>query len=173
MAKNPNRSPMRAHYAAFRREPIRSRKLLDSARDQPCTMQVPGVCNHDPSTTVSAHIHDETFGFGVKADDLSSVHACMACHNWLDRGEHLGKVDPADVLRIILRAMQRTLRNRIERGFIRIDLDPERKAAEKKTPPRKPKDLRTKIPVGKPLQSRSNWPTGRKLQSGPVGKAKL
>lgn len=149
----------------FKREPIRSRKLLDSAKGQPCTLEVPGVCNRDPATVVSCHVRDESFGMGVKADDQSSFHGCSACHAFWDTGSFIGRISEADMLRLVLRAIQRTTRNRIERGFMRIDLDQPKPFAERKTPPRKPKDLRTKIPVGKPLESRTDWPKGRKLES--------
>jgi hypothetical protein len=151
----------------FRREPIRSRKLLDSARGAQCTMQVPGVCNHDPSTVVSAHIHDETFGFGEKADDSSTVFACHACHAWLDQGLWLGKMSEAEVLRIVLRAMQRTMRARILGDVMKVELDKPKPFAERKTKPRKPTDLRAKVSPGRPLQSASNWPPkgSRKIPS--------
>lgn len=152
--------------ANFRREPIRSQRLLDSARDQPCTMEVPRVCNRDPSTTVSAHIHDETFGFAIKADDCSSVHACAACHTWLDQGQYLGKMSIEQVLRIVIRALQRTLRNRIERGFIVITgyRDPKPKS-RKPTSARKSKDQRANVPAGRKLQGGAKLPRGRKLQT--------
>ena len=155
----------------FRREPIRSRHLLDSAAGQPCTLEVPGVCNHDPSTVVSCHVHDETFGFGEKADDCSTFHGCYACHAWLDQGQWIGKMDEAAVLRLVLRAIQRTMRNRILRGVMAVKLDKPKPIAERKTPPRKPKEMRAKVGPSRPLEGRSNWPPkgSRKIQ----GRAKL
>lgn len=41
---------------------ITSAKLRNSAKGQVCTFQIPSVCNCDPSTTVLAHIRDETKG---------------------------------------------------------------------------------------------------------------
>lgn len=128
-------------------EPIRSRKLLDSARGQPCTLEFVGVCSHDPETTVSAHIHDEQFGKGQKADDTSTVHACDRCHMFLDWG-WVGKISLELRHWHIIRAMQRTLRNRIERGLVVVPLDPERLSHDKPVKPRKPKAQR------KPIQSR-------------------
>lgn len=146
----------------FRREPIRSRKLLDSAKGQPCTLCVPGVCNRDPATTVSCHVHDESFGMGVKADDQSTFHGCYACHVFWDTGAWIGVIPEAEMLRMIVRALLRTLRNRIERGFVRIDED--KPSAPKAPKSRKPKELRTPVPSGRPLQSSSDWPKGRKLE---------
>lgn len=154
----------------FRREPIRSRKLLDSASGSPCTLQVPGVCNHDWSTTVSAHLHDETFGFGEKADDCSSAHLCSACHAWLDQGRWLGRMSESDMLRLVLRALQRTTRDRVLRNIMRVEFDAPKPFAERKTKPRKPKDLRAKVSPGRPLESGSNWPPrgSRKIPTKPL-----
>lgn len=149
----------------FRQEPIRSRKLLDSAKGQPCTFEFPGVCTHDASTVVSCHIHDEIFGAGQKADDQSSAHGCFACHAYLDQRLWLGVLSEAAVLRIVLRALQRTMRNRIRRGFMVIELDEPKPYAERKSRPRKAKADRQKIPAGKPLASGGKWPAGRKLTS--------
>lgn len=126
---------------AQRREPIRSRKLLDSARGQPCTLQFE-VCNSDTETTVSCHIHDETFGMAMKADDFDTVHGCHACHMYLDHG-WAGKISQAILLRHILRAVQRTNRNRRDRGLIVIQED--LKPRPRETPPRKPKEQRAPI----------------------------
>jgi hypothetical protein len=142
----------------FRREPIRSRKLLDSAKGQTCTLEFVGVCNHDPETTVSCHIHDETFGMAMKADDTATVHGCSSCHVFMDQGGWIGKVSQTVMLRHILRAIFRTMRNRIERGLIVIPSDPERLSSERPVKPRKPRDERRKIPAGRPLESRSNLP---------------
>lgn len=153
----------------FRREPIRSRKLLDSARGQPCTLEFTGICNHDPETTVSAHIHDESFGKAMKADDTSTVHACLACHSFLDAGWP-GKISQALLRWHIIRAMQRTLRNRIERGIVVIPLDPERLSHDKPVKPRKAPELRRKVPPGRKLQSReTEWPS-RPLRNRKQGK---
>lgn len=149
----------------FRRKPIRSRALLDSAKGAPCTMQVPGVCNRDWSTTVSAHLHDDGFGMAEKADDCSTAHLCSACHAWLDQGHWLGKVSEAEMLRLVLRALQRTLRYRIEHKFMRIDLDKEVTFHDRPVKPRKPKDERAKVPAGRKLEGQSNWPKGRRIPS--------
>lgn len=108
--------------ANFRREPIRSRKLLDSAKGQPCTLEFVGVCNHNPETTVSCHITDESFGMGMKADDSSTVHGCSACHMFLDHG-WAGRITETERLQHILRAILRTTRNRIDRGLMVVSQD--------------------------------------------------
>lgn len=140
--------------------PIRSRKLLDSARGQPCTLEFVGVCNHDPETTVSCHISDEQRGGGQKADDTNTVHGCSACHMFMDQGGWINRISQAVLRWHIIRAMQRTLRNRIERGLIVIPLDPERLAHVRPAKQRKPPEQREKI-----AQRDRPWPAGRKLVS--------
>ncbi len=64
--------------------PIRSNKIRDAARGQACTLQIVGVCSGDWSTTVLAHLPDESHGIARKSDDLSSCTACAACHSVID-----------------------------------------------------------------------------------------
>ena len=66
----------------------RNRHLLDMARDKPCLLRVPGVCQGGTDTTVAAHSNWAMHGKAGarKADDHFSVCSCMACHSWLDQG---------------------------------------------------------------------------------------
>ncbi len=64
--------------------PIRSKKIQEAARGQQCTLQIVGVCNGDWSTTVLAHLPDESHGIARKSDDLSACFACDACHSVID-----------------------------------------------------------------------------------------
>jgi hypothetical protein len=68
--------------------PWRSPTLLDMARNQPCLLLVPGICNHRTDTTVAAHSNWGEHGKakGRKADDCYSAWCCAACHTWLDQG---------------------------------------------------------------------------------------
>ena len=63
---------------------IRSRKILDSAKGQDCTMKILGVCNGDPETTVAAHLPDHYKGTGLKTHDIFIVYACSSCHDVMD-----------------------------------------------------------------------------------------
>lgn len=62
-----------------------SKRLRDSARDQPCMVRIPGVCSHNPATTVLAHINGG--GMGTKTSDLFGAFACSSCHDVID-GRH-------------------------------------------------------------------------------------
>lgn len=64
--------------------PIKSKHVRDAARNQPCTLQIVGVCNGSWETTVLAHLPDESHGIARKADDLSACFACDSCHSVID-----------------------------------------------------------------------------------------
>ena len=65
--------------------PIRIKQIRDSARGQVCTVQIPGVCNNNPETTVLAHYQAPGHGgMGTKSDDSSAAYACSSCHDTLD-----------------------------------------------------------------------------------------
>ncbi|MES3041820.1 MAG: nuclease domain-containing protein [Pseudomonadota bacterium] len=66
----------------------RNPALLAMARGKRCLLQVPGVCNCDPRTTVACHSNLGIHGKAKsrKADDQYSVQGCSACHTWLDQG---------------------------------------------------------------------------------------
>ena len=64
----------------------RQQWLLNKARGQQCTAQIEGVCNHDPATTVAAHISLPGMGaMGSKCHDLHIAWVCSACHDAIDR----------------------------------------------------------------------------------------
>lgn len=140
-----------------RREPIRSRAYLDGSRGQPCALQIPHVCLGTTDTTIPGHVRDETFGRSQKADDISVIDMCMACHDLFDGRS--GTLSREDWLFYALRGLQRTLRSRVLRGIAVIALDRQKPASEQRTKPRKPPEQRAKI------NSRTEWPTGQKLQS--------
>jgi hypothetical protein len=64
----------------------RNPTLLAMAKDRPCLLLIPGICNHRVDTTVAAHSNLSIHGKAGarKADDQYSVWACHACHFWLD-----------------------------------------------------------------------------------------
>ncbi len=58
--------------------------LRKEARGRPCMIRLPGVCNHNPETTVLCH--DNGAGMGLKADDNdAAAWGCFDCHNEVDR----------------------------------------------------------------------------------------
>lgn len=59
-------------------------KYTRSAKGKMCTVRVPGVCNHNPETTVLAHLNGA--GMGIKHANIHGAYCCSACHAWLDGG---------------------------------------------------------------------------------------
>ena len=127
---------------SMRAIPIRSEKIRNAARGEECTLQIYGCCVGGTETTVLAHIHDETFGAGRKADDISAVFACAGCHDEIDGRSR--KTRGADLTWYKLRALQRTIRRLHERKVIFVPVDPEKIRPVK---PRKPSSERKKIPT--------------------------
>lgn len=72
--------------AAAKEQGRRDQRIRNAARGQPCTLQIDGICNSDPATSVWAHWpgHDGGRGMGIKSLDLAGAVACSACHDVLD-----------------------------------------------------------------------------------------
>lgn len=82
--------------------PFVSQAWRQSARGKTCQLQISGVCNHDPETTVLCHLR--MFGWAGAAEkppDYLAVYACGACHDALDRRGTKADVDPWDILRAL------------------------------------------------------------------------
>ena len=63
--------------------------LRKQAKDRDCMVRLQGICNHNPETTVLAHIRMPGIsGMGMKADDLLGAWACSSCHDAIDRRSH-------------------------------------------------------------------------------------
>lgn len=100
---------------------VRSRKLLDSSRGQPCTLLFPG-CDGGGETTVAAHANMQLCGkgTGIKASDIYSVDACHSCHDILDGRT---KVFISDEARrsYFWTAFVRTTNRRLAEGLITVE----------------------------------------------------
>jgi hypothetical protein len=86
----------------------RSPKLLREAKDRPCMIQIPGICNGDSRTVVACHsnmsIHGR--GFSFKSHDWACSWCCAACHRAIDSGTRLTREEKESYF---LRGMSRTL----------------------------------------------------------------
>jgi len=89
---------------------VRSKAYTDAAKDQPCA-----ICQRNDGTTVFCHLNKSWAGKGkgIKADDFAGFDGCYACHLHYDEP----RSEPFSDL-TILRAMYRTIKNRIERDII-------------------------------------------------------
>ena len=62
---------------------MKTTKLRQSARGRECQVRLMGICNHNPETTVLAHLNGA--GMGLKKADIHAAFACSDCHDALDR----------------------------------------------------------------------------------------
>jgi hypothetical protein len=96
---------------------VRSKALRQSAKGQPCSVRIPGVCNHDKGTTVLAHVNFGGHGMGTKESDLSACFACSNCHDAID-----GRVPWSRNESLIFAAVMRTQHKWIELGLLEVKL---------------------------------------------------
>ncbi|MGJ8525199.1 putative nuclease YbcO [Halomonadaceae bacterium LMG 33818] len=94
---------------------IVSKALRNSARGRNCTLRLPG-CNHNPETTVLAHLPTGMGGMGMKSPDMIGVFACSECHDRLDSRVRGAEIDWRD----ITRALAETQQQWIEEGLMTI-----------------------------------------------------
>ena len=84
--------------------------LRQFARDQDCQVRIYGVCNHNPETSVWAHIRlGGVAGMGLKPPDICGVVACSACHDAID-GRTKTDLSQVQLESHILHALVRTLK---------------------------------------------------------------
>lgn len=101
---------------------IRSKAIRRAAKGERCTLNLP-CCVQDWSTTVLAHLPDESHGMARKSDDISAVFACGPCHAAIDgRGsDHFTQGELADARDWYLRrALVRTWRRLIALGVVEV-----------------------------------------------------
>ena len=63
--------------------------LRKLAKDKPCLVRIPGVCNHNPETTVLAHYSlTGISGWRLKSPDWIGAWCCSSCHDEVDGRTH-------------------------------------------------------------------------------------
>lgn len=75
----------------------KSQAIRESARDEECTVRIPGVCTFRSETTIWSHapLGAAGKGRGLKAIDLAGAYCCTACDAAIDGQRSL----PAGVTR--------------------------------------------------------------------------
>lgn len=150
----------------LRETPIRSTKYLRGAKGSPCTFTGP-TCSGDLETTVFAHLNGAAFGKGKgqKAHDIAGFDACHSCHAYVDIGHGTKpQMSDAEFNWHLLRAVVRTMVNRVRRGIIIVPQDIERTVAERPVKPRLPPEQRRSIPHNPDRKIRSR-PLRRKHEA--------
>ena len=91
-------------------------KITKSAKGEQCQVRIPGICNHNPETTVFAHLNGG--GMGIKQPDSEGAYACNDCHDILDgRRWAFGYIRP-DIYLMHLEGCVRTRKILIEKGLL-------------------------------------------------------
>jgi hypothetical protein len=92
--------------------------LRRAAKDRPCMVRLPEICNGDTRTTVLAHIRMAGIsGMGMKSPDLIAAWACSACHDAIDRRSHTDL--ERDYVRLAhLEGMARTINELAKEGLL-------------------------------------------------------
>ena len=98
---------------------FRSRKLLDAARGQDCTVNLPYICNHNSETVVAAHSNWMEHGraMSMKAHDIFIADCCSDCHRELDQGNTLSEDEKKHYW---TRGHIKTLLRRLEQGILKV-----------------------------------------------------
>ena len=93
-------------------------KLRKAAQGRECMVRLPGICNHNPETTVLAHVRlAGVSGMGIKADDLLGAWCCSACHDAIDRRSNMD-LDRDYVRLAHLEGMVRTIAKLRQEGLV-------------------------------------------------------
>ena len=93
-------------------------KLRKAAEGRECMVRLPGICNHNPETTVLAHVRlAGVSGMGIKADDLLGAWCCSACHDAIDRRSNMD-LDRDYVRLAHLEGMVRTIAKLRQEGLV-------------------------------------------------------
>ncbi len=149
---------------------IRSKKIIASARGQTCSVRFPGICCHDPETTVWAHLNGTRYGKGMgnKAHDILGMYSCATCHAYLDTGHGTKpRISNETLLECVLGGVTETWVRLIQAGIVIVPLDAEKLSSERPIKPRKPREQRAGIPHNpdRKIQSRN---TLRKSERTPA-----
>lgn len=82
--------------------------LRKEAKGRECQVRLPGICNHNPATTVLAHYRlFGTCGMRMKPNNLQGAWACSSCQDEIDRriprneGNFVCLAHTEDILRIL------------------------------------------------------------------------
>ncbi|PZQ99174.1 MAG: hypothetical protein DI533_00250 [Cereibacter sphaeroides] len=108
---------------------VRSRALLDAAKDMPCTLRIAsflpgGKCSPQP-TVVPCHIKSVGKGMGSKSSDLHVAAGCQACHDildWRDKhgAEYIADRYAAALAWQVVNAIYETQHRWVEAGLIEV-----------------------------------------------------
>lgn len=91
--------------------------LRKAARNQPCRLRIPNICNGNPETTVLCHIKRGWLG-SLKPPDIIAVTGCSACHAAID-GRQKVEYTREQMDAMILRALCEQLEYYSTQGIVK------------------------------------------------------
>lgn len=95
-------------------------RIQAAARGEMCTIRIPGICNHDPATTVLCHVRRKwNCGVALKPADTHAFFGCSACHAVHD-GQRISNFSRQDLTNMALDAVLRTHDRLAEKGLIEV-----------------------------------------------------
>lgn len=94
------------------------KKIMDAARDEDCTFNIPGVCNYNNETVVTCHLSDGTGGSNRLTGPLSIAFGCSDCHRAIDGYD--ARLMSGDRDFFMRRAMMRTINRLLDLGLVKI-----------------------------------------------------
>jgi hypothetical protein len=93
--------------------------LRKLARGRECEVRLPGICNHNPETTVLAHYRlSGLSGMGIKPIDIIAAYSCSCCHDACDRRTHTD-LDRDYVRLALAEGVMRTLAMLVKEGVLK------------------------------------------------------
>lgn len=92
-----------------------SRNLRRSACGQVCMVRIPRICNHNPATTILAHLNGG--GAGTKHSDLHGSWCCSSCHDAVD-GRISTQYTRDELKLMLLEGMVRTQQAWLDAGLV-------------------------------------------------------
>jgi hypothetical protein len=95
------------------------RQVMDAARGEVCTLNIPGICNYDADTTVCAHLSYSEGGGARLTGPLSVAFACSDCHDAVDRRTDVD-LDSRDRDFYLRRGQTRTINRLIAKGVVMV-----------------------------------------------------
>jgi hypothetical protein len=103
-------------------------KVRESARGEDCTLELPGICNCNPETTVFCHSNRLADGKGMGMKAKTGAYGCSSCHDVLDgRAPRPQWMSYDDMQQFFDEAVKRT-QDRLEAKGLPIIDEPVKKA---------------------------------------------
>lgn len=100
--------------------------IQKSAKDEECTIRLPGVCNFRTDTTVLCHSNELAHGKGgaMKAPDEHAAYGCCACHDVVDgRAPRPDGMSYELMLSIFREAQEQTRRILKRKGLLKAETE--------------------------------------------------